>query len=69
MAKYLVAGGAGFIGSNIVEKLLKDGHYVRVLDNFYSGKEENLDFTQGLGKDKFELVRGDIRDQAACEKA
>ncbi len=69
MSKFLVAGGAGFIGSNITEYLLKEGHFVRVLDNFLSGKEENLAFTKGLGKDKFELIRGDIRDTAACEKA
>ncbi len=69
MSKYLITGGAGFIGSNIGEKLIKEGHFVRVLDNFFSGKEENLKFTQGLGKDKFELVRGDIRDKEACEKA
>lgn len=69
MSKFLIAGGAGFIGSNIAETLIKQGHYVRVLDNFFSGKEENLDFTKGLGKDKFELIRGDIRDVEAAEKA
>ena len=40
----LVTGGAGFIGSHIVERLLKDGHSVVVLDNFFSGKPENLSF-------------------------
>lgn len=67
--RYLITGGAGFIGSNIAEKLLQAGHYVRVLDNFYSGKEDNLGFAKDLGKDKFELIRGDIRDKAACENA
>ena len=69
MAKYLVTGGAGFIGSHIVERLLKEGRFVRVLDNFSSGKEENLAFTKGLGKDKFELIRADIRDKVACDSA
>lgn len=58
MSRYLITGGAGFIGSSIGAQLVRDGHFVRVLDNFYSGKEENLDFAQGLGKDKFELIRG-----------
>ncbi len=66
MSKYLITGGAGFIGSNIAQKLVADGHFVRVLDNFYSGKEENLVFARGLGKDRFELVRGDIRDAGTC---
>ncbi|MFA5261478.1 MAG: SDR family oxidoreductase [Candidatus Omnitrophota bacterium] len=69
MAKFLITGGAGFIGSNIAEKLLREGHYVRVLDNFYSGKEENLAFVEGLGPERFELHRGDIRDKDACERA
>ncbi len=66
MSRYLITGGAGFIGSNIAEKLINDGHYVRVLDNFFSGKEENLAFAKSRGKDKFELIRGDIRDKAIC---
>jgi nucleoside-diphosphate-sugar epimerase len=61
--RFLITGGAGFIGSNIAEKLLKDGHAVRVLDNFYSGKRENL---RALN---IELIEGDIRDKATCEKA
>jgi nucleoside-diphosphate-sugar epimerase len=69
MSKYLITGGAGFIGSSITQHLAAQGHFVRVLDNFYSGKEENLDFAEGLGKDKFELVRGDITNLKDCEKA
>jgi len=69
MEKFVITGGAGFIGSNIAEYLSKNGHFIRVLDNFCSGKDENLEFAKGLGKDKFELIRGDIRDREACEKA
>lgn len=69
MSKYLVAGGAGFIGSNIVEKLIGQGDAVRVLDNFTSGKESNLEFTKGLTADKYELIRGDIRSKEDCLKA
>jgi len=73
--KFLVTGGAGFIGSHLVEKLLKDGHFVRVLDNFSTGKRENLEFVKGLspkGTDpdfaNFELIEGDIRDKSTCDK-
>ncbi len=69
MSKFLVAGGAGFIGSNIVESLINKGHFVRVLDNFFSGKESNLEFAKKLGKSKYELIKGDIRDKKACEKS
>jgi nucleoside-diphosphate-sugar epimerase len=62
--KFLVTGGAGFIGSHIVERLLKEGNFVRVLDNFCSGKKENLSFTYD-----FELLEGDIRDKSTCDKA
>jgi len=67
--RFLVTGGAGFIGSNITDALLKQGHFVRVLDNFSSGKEKNLEIAQTYGKDKFELMRGDICDKDACLKA
>lgn len=69
MSRFLVTGGAGFIGSSIVDKLIKDGHYVRVLDNFFSGKRENLCFTKALTPKLFELIEGDIRDKAACDRA
>jgi UDP-N-acetylglucosamine/UDP-N-acetylgalactosamine 4-epimerase len=69
MSNFLIAGGAGFIGSNFAEYLINHGHKVRVLDNFYSGKEENLNFAKNLSSDQFELIRGDIRDKDTCEKA
>ncbi len=56
--KFLVTGGAGFIGSNIVEALLADGNQVRVLDNFSTGFRENIEPFLG----DIELINGDIRD-------
>ncbi len=56
--KYLVTGGAGFIGSNIVKGLLNDGEQVRVLDNFSTGRRENL---RDVASD-IELIEGDICD-------
>ncbi len=55
--KYLVTGGAGFIGSNIVKELLNQGHFVRVIDNFSTGKKENLSEFEG----RIEVINGDIR--------
>ena len=55
--RYLVTGGAGFIGSNLAEALVEQGHFVRVLDNFSTGKKENI---AGIS-DKIELINGDIR--------
>lgn len=63
--KYLVTGGGGFIGSHIVESLVNDGQDVRVLDNFLTGKRENI---AGF-LDSIELIEGDIRDFGTCEKA
>jgi len=65
MARYLVTGGAGFIGSNIVEELVKHGEKVCVLDNFSTGSRENI---QPFLK-RIELVEGDIRDKEALYKA
>jgi len=62
---YLVTGGAGFIGSNIVERLVSDGKRVRVLDNFITGKRENI----GPFLDKIELIEGDLADLSTCRKA
>jgi UDP-N-acetylglucosamine/UDP-N-acetylgalactosamine 4-epimerase len=66
-SRVLVTGGAGFIGSNLIESLLKSGNRVTCLDNFSTGKRENL---HGFISDtNFNLVEGDIRNQADCEKA
>ena len=64
---FLVTGGAGFIGSNICEAILKMGFKVRCLDNFSTGKRENIE--QFLQDDNFELIEGDIRDYETCFKA
>jgi len=58
MSSYLVTGGAGFIGSNIVERLVEQGERVKVIDNFITGKRENL----ASFMDNIELVEGDIRN-------
>jgi UDP-glucose 4-epimerase len=63
--KYLVTGGAGFIGSHIVDALIDDGHEVVVLDNLSSGHMENL---QGV-LDKVTFIEGDVRDPEICLKA
>jgi len=65
IGKYLVTGGAGFIGSHLVESLVKQGQDVRVLDNFLTGKRENI--AEFL--DKIDLIEGDIRDFGTCEQA
>ncbi len=65
MTTYLVTGGAGFIGSNIVDALLKRGDRVRVLDNYSTGRAENL--RDAL--DRIEMIEGDVRDTDAVERA
>jgi UDP-glucose 4-epimerase len=57
MARYLVTGGAGFIGSHIVEAIIQRGDHVRVLDNFSTGTRVNLQYAN-----EAEIVAGDIRD-------
>lgn len=65
MAKFLVTGGAGFIGSHLVERLVRDGEGVRVLDNFSSGKRQNL---EPFGS-KVEIIEGDLRNPDDCRRA
>jgi UDP-N-acetylglucosamine 4-epimerase len=70
---WLVTGCAGFIGSNLLEQLLKLGQTVIGLDNFSTGKQSNLDEVQSLvGKEqwgRFRFIGGDIRDLASCHQA
>ena len=65
MGLSLITGGGGFIGSNMVRYLLDCGEQVRVLDNFETGKRENLTEIA----EKIELIEGDIRDKATVQKA
>lgn len=65
MAKYLITGGAGFIGSNILKYLLEKNEDVRVLDNFVTGKRENISEFTG----KFELIEGDFSDLDTAKRA
>ncbi len=65
----LVTGGAGFIGSHLVEQLLERGHAVRVLDNLSSGRSANLSFADGLPAGQFELVQADLQDGEARRRA
>ncbi len=63
--RILVTGGAGFIGSHLVEELLRRGHTVRVLDNFSTGKPENIKGLQG----NLEVLEGDLRDVETVKAA
>jgi len=65
MKKVLVTGGAGFIGSHLVDALVQKGYQVRVLDNFSTGSQKNLQFILS----QIELIEGDIRDFSVCEHA
>jgi UDP-N-acetylglucosamine/UDP-N-acetylgalactosamine 4-epimerase len=65
--KILVTGGAGFIGSNLIESFLDAGNHVTCFDNFATGKRENLD--PFLGNPRFKLIEGDIRDHETCKKS
>ena len=65
MAQYLVTGGAGFIGSHIATRLVKDGHDVRVFDNLSTGSLDNLSHLDG----QFEFIQGDLVDLERVEQA
>ena len=65
--KILVTGGAGFIGSNLTDRLLAEGAFVRGLDNFSTGYRKNL--SEAEKSPNFELIEGDIRDRAVCDAA
>ncbi len=66
MARWLVTGGAGFIGSNIVHRLVADGESVRVLDDFSTGRRANL---RGLPPSRVKVVEGDLRDARVVRAA
>lgn len=67
--KILITGGAGFIGSNLCEYLLTEGHIVRCLDNFATGKPENIIPLLEKYPQTFSLQVGDIRNMEDCRKA
>ena len=62
---WLVTGGAGFIGSHIAERLVREGRRVRILDDFSTGKKEHI----ASFRDKIEIFRGDITELGACRRA
>jgi len=67
---YLVTGGAGFIGSHIAHTLLEQGDTVRILDNFNTGRRENVEaLTKQFGPDQLEVMEGDVRDASAVKEA
>ena len=65
--RVLVTGGAGFIGSHLVDGLVSEGFDVVILDDFSSGRRENL--SVHFGEPSFCLVEGDVRDEADVKKA
>jgi len=66
--KWLVTGAAGFIGSSLIEALLAANQTVVGIDNFTTGKHENIKLLTALGGSRFTLLEGDIRNRAACRE-
>jgi len=66
--RYLVTGGAGFIGSHIAEALLRQGRTVRVVDNLSTGNRQNLEYLKELGGD-LDLIEADLNDADAARRA
>jgi len=66
-SRFLVTGSAGFVGSNLVEAILNLGYQVRGLDNFSTGKQENVEMF--IGNPNYEFIEGDIRDLDTCMNA
>lgn len=67
LKKVLVTGGAGFIGSHLVERLVNDGFAVRVIDSLSTGRLKNIQ--DYLGSGKVDFVKGDIRDVQLVRKS
>jgi len=67
MSKILITGGAGFIGSNLIDHFLKEGHKVVCLDNLATGFEHNI--SHNYDNPDFTFIKGDIRDIVTCKKA
>ncbi len=67
MTRVLVTGGAGFIGSHLVDRIVEEGYDLRVIDNLYSGKLENIE--RHIKSGKVDFVKGDIRDAPLVKKS
>jgi CDP-paratose 2-epimerase len=68
--RILITGGIGFIGTNLADRLLSDGHEVVLFDNFgRAGVEENLNWLRRQHRDRIQFVKGDVRDYGAVEEA